>query len=601
MAKPTFKSSWDLTLLLSSEDPTLIAQEQQRIENAVELFCKHWEKQTDYLRQPEYLKKAVDEYEKLQATTGIDGNIGYYFWLRSQVDQNDPQVKARFNQIDEFGNKMRNKIQFFELRISRIASKDQQKFLKDPLLKEYKHYLERLFVQSRYLLSEDQEKILNLKSASAYSNWVKMTSSFLAKEERVVLDEDNNKQNQNFSSILSLLSSQKRQVRDSANKAFNDILAKHAEVATEELNAIIGNKKVDDELRGADRPDLLRHISDDIETEVVDALVKAVSLGYNISARFYALKAKLLGVKRLKYHERNVELNGAEKEYTFEEAIPLVSKVLTQLDPLFGEIFDRFLQGGNIDVYPKKGKRSGAFCAYNLISQPTYLLLNHTNKLTDVLTLAHELGHGINDELMKQKQHALYFGTPTSTAEVASTFMEDFVLDEILKTADDNLRLSISMMKLNSDISSIFRQIACYTFEQELHRRYRQEGYLSKELIGEIFQKHMAAYMGEAVEHSHGSNNWWVYWNHIRSFFYVYSYASGLLISKTMQRKVKNDPSFINEVKQFLSAGLSASPKNIFLSLGIDITKSSFWDEGLQEIADHLTQTEELARSLNKI
>jgi oligoendopeptidase F len=146
------------------------------------------------------------------------------------------------------------------------------------------------------------------------------------------------------------------------------------------------------------------------------------------------------------------------------------------------------------------------------------------------------------------------------------------------------------MTRLNDAFSTIHRQIALYRFETELHADFRAKGYLSKEEIGELFKKHMDC--GEAVEMSAGSENWWIYWSHIRYFFYVYSYASGLLISKALQRNVKQDPSYISRVKEFLSAGVSDSPKNIFAKLGIDITDRAFWDAGLQEIDDMLSETE---------
>lgn len=154
------------------------------------------------------------------------------------------------------------------------------------------------------------------------------------------------------------------------------------------------------------------------------------------------------------------------------------------------------------------------------------------------------------------------------------------------------------MMKLNDDVSTIFRQVACYQFEQELHQEFRQRGYLSEEEIGKIFQKHMTAYMGDYVEQSHGSENWWVYWGHIRSFFYVYSYASGLLISKSLQHAVRENPRFIENVKEFLSAGLSDSPKNIFKKLGVDITDKGFWNKGLAEVETLLQDTTRLAEKL---
>jgi oligoendopeptidase F len=221
--------------------------------------------------------------------------------------------------------------------------------------------------------------------------------------------------------------------------------------------------------------------------------------------------------------------------------------------------------------------------------------------LQDVLTLAHEMGHGINNELMRQRQNALNFGTPLSTAEVASTFMEDFVLEELLRGVDEETQLSIMMMKLNDDISSIFRQVAAYQFEQELHNTHRQKNYLDQTEIGQIFEKHMASYMGDAVEQSPGSQNWWVYWSHIRNFFYVYSYASGLLISKSLQAKVRQDHAFIMLVKEFLSAGLSAAPRHIFQQLDIDVSQNSFWELGLDQIQTLLDQTESLAKKLGKI
>ncbi|PKL52115.1 MAG: hypothetical protein CVV37_02790 [Nitrospira bacterium HGW-Nitrospira-1] len=547
------------------------------------------------------LRKALDEYETWKRNYGTDGNAGYYFWLRTQVDRNNPELKAKFNKIEEFSLKLENDVQFFHLRIAKIPKSLQPAFLKYKGLRKYRHFLERIFAESKYLLGENEEKILNLKATTSYSNWVRMTSDFLAKEEARVLLEDGSSAVKTLSEISSLTSSKNRKVRDIAAKAFNTIMERHVDVAEVEINSILANKRVDDELRKVSRPDLLRHISDDIESEVVDALIKSVSNRLHISAQYYALKAKLLGVKRLRYHERNVEIGNIDRKYSYEDSIKLIHKVFHRLDTQFTGILAGFIKNRQFDVYPGKGKGSGAFCIHHLISQPTYILLNHTDKLRDVLTLAHELGHGINNELIREKQNALNFGTPTSTAEVASTFMEDFVLQEILGGSDDELKLSVMVMKLNDEVSTIFRQVACYTFEQELHRKFRESGYLSKIEIGKLFQKHMAAYMGDFVEQSKGSENWWVYWSHIRCFFYVYSYASGLLISKSLQHSVKKDPGFIARVKEFLSAGLSDSPKNIFKNLGIDITDKTFWEKGLDEVEMLLEETTALAKKLGKI
>ena len=234
------------------------------------------------------------------------------------------------------------------------------------------------------------------------------------------------------------------------------------------------------------------------------------------------------------------------------------------------------------------------------MKHPTYILLNHTNKFNDVRTLAHELGHGINNELMKEKQKAINFDIPKSTAEVASTFMEDFVFQELLKKVNEEEKLIILFQKIEDDIQTIVRQIAIYNFEKELHETYRRENYLSKNKIGQMFKKNMEDYLGEFVDCSE-AGNWWIYWEHIRYYFYVYSYASGLLISKAMQKKVKENPKFIEKVKEFLSAGTSDYPKNIFMKMGIDISDSKFWENGLSEVEELLNETENLARKLGKI
>lgn len=202
---------------------------------------------------------------------------------------------------------------------------------------------------------------------------------------------------------------------------------------------------------------------------------------------------------------------------------------------------------------------------------------------------------------MRNKQNALNFSTPLSTAEVASTFMQDFVTEEILKTADDEERLCLLLEGVDEAVGSAFRQVACYQFEQELHKNIGEKGYLSKDEIGKLFRKYMSGYMGDAVEMSPGSENWWVYWSHIRHFFYVYSYASGLLISKSLQGMVRMDKSAISKVKDFLSAGSSDSPKNIFKKMDIDITDANFWNRGLDQIENLLDETEALAKKLGKI
>ena len=600
------KEEWDLSRLFKSDDDPGIETYRKEMKEKVDSFLIKWKGNDSYMKGPEILRQALDEYSSLEIVgpSGGDGagtKDSFYFWLRTQKDQNDPELKAKYEKSAEFANNLFNSIRFFPLNIGRIDSDRQRSFLESKLLLKYNHFISRIFAEAKYDLSVEEENIISLKQTPAYEHWIRMVSGFLSKEERAIEDEEGKKSQKNFSEIISLLDNPSKKVRDSAAKAFNDILEKSSDAAEAEMNAILTNKKMDDKLRGAERPDFLRHLSDDINSETVDTLMESVSSRFDLSKRYYSLKAKLLGLKKLEYHERNVAYGSVRKKYPYEDAVRLVHDTFLGLDKEFAEIFMRMSKNGQIDALPKKGKRQGAFCTDSLLYQPTYVMLNHSGELKDVLTIAHEMGHAINSELMKEKCNALSCGMVLSTAEVASTFMEDFITEKLMEEADDETKLALMMSRLNDDVSTIMRQVACYRFEQELHREFRDKGYLSKREIGKLFSKNMRDYMGESVEYSPGSENWWVYWHHIRIFFYVYSYASGLLISKALQSKVREEKSFISQVKDFLSSGMSDSPKNIFIKLGIDITKKEFWEEGLREIENLLNETEALAKKLGKI
>ena len=592
---------WDLSSLFESDTDPRIQLERHSIDAATQHFVAKWQPRTDYLTDPAVLVEALDEYETWAREHSGDSDAEYYFTLRTSQDQSNSSLKAEFDRAQEFGIGKKNEMRFFTQGISQISAYRQQAFLDHQGLAPYKHFLERKWAEAKYLLSEKEERIIAEMTPGSYDAWTRLRTDLIAGSERETLQEDGGNKVDTYSELLALMQSKKKDVRDAAAVAFNDILTTHLAVAEAELNAVLRHRKTVDKLKGYERPDTERHVADDIDTTAVDAMLEAVVSHFDIPQRYYALKAHLLGQPSLEYHERDVEYGNIEANYPLEQAVKIVYTGLRKLNPQFGDTFRQFIEGGQVDALPRKGKVGGAFCWYNRKPNPVYILLNHTGRLNDVLTMGHETGHGVNNEYMRARQNQLNFGTSTATAEVASTFMEDFVLQELLEEADDETRLAIMMMKLNTDIKSIFRQVACYRFEQQLHAMYREKGYLSKDDIGSLFQQHMAAYIGNAVEQSAGSENWWVYWPHIRLYFYVYSYASGLLISKSLQRSVKDDPGFIDQVKEFLASGVSKSPKDIFTKLGIDITDPGFWQKGLSEVEALLTETEQLARKLGKI
>jgi len=586
------KKEWDLSVL---EKGGSFEGKREEIESQVREFVERWRGDESHLENPETLKKALDEFENLAANYLEGGDEYYYFWLKKQIDQNDAELKAKFNKVDSFKKKISNELNFFEINLSKISNEKREEFLKAEALKDYRHFLERLFIRGEHILGEKEEKIMSLKSSSSYEFWINMLSGFLSKEEAVLKMDK-----KSYSEIRSLMDSQDKKLREEAVKAFNKIVMKYEDVAEIEINAILEDKKANDELRGYGRADQERHLQDDIDTKVVDSLVRSVSDRSDISRRFYALKAKLLGFEKFTYSERSMEFGNVSGRWDYDNSAKMIKKVFSDLDGKFSEIFEEFSKEGKIEVFPKKGKRDGAFCVNLLKRQPVFVMLNHTDRLKDVLTIAHEMGHAINAELMK-KNNALSIESPKSTAEVASTFMEDFVLEELLKTASDEEKLVLRVQKLQEDVQTIFRQVSCYRFEQKLHEQFRKKGYLSKEDIGKMFSEEMKIYLGEIFEEGKDMENGWIYWPHIRDYFYVYSYASGLLISKALQKLVKKDRKEIEKVKDFLSEGSSDSPKNIFSKMGVDISAKEFWNAGLDEVENLLNETENLAKKLGKI
>ena len=596
------KTIWDLNPFFKSDYDSQISKRRKIVKRESYRFINKWEGRNDYLSDSEILTEALVEYEKWISQYGAIGDEEAYFYLRYYLDQNNAKLKANLGKAEEYSSQISNDIQFFMLRIARISKSKQAKFLRCEGLKNYRHFLEKIFHESEYLLSEEGEKILSLKSGPAYRSWVNLTEGFFSRETRKVLAEDRKKKEKSFSELLSLTSNKKKKVRDEAAQAVNDIFFKNSDVVEAEMNAILADKKINDQLRGFKRPDAAMHLCDDVNSKIVDNLIKVSSKRFDISKRYYRLKAKLFKVKKLQYHERNVEYGRKIKKYSYQEAVDLVFKAFEKTDQEFADIFVRFIQNGQIDVYPRKGKSGGGFCFQHLLSQPTYILLNFTEKMSDVFALAHEAGHGINNELMKKRGNALNFDTPYFTAEIASKLMEAFLFSEFLESEkDEELRLAMMMMKLDDLVSHVFSSAVRNKFESEMHYSFREKGYMSTKEIGQLYKKYSMQYMGNSVEQTSGSENWWMHISHLRRYFYNYQYSAGILLAEIMKNNFEKDPQFICQIKEFLAIGIAKSPETIFAELGINLKTKNIWKKGVGEIEELLFETEKLAKKMGKI
>ena len=591
--------------LIPNNDPAYRTSERQKIQQQFWNFIKKRKENQNYLSDVNVLKEALDDYEQLMWWYGVGGEDfwifgaeSYYFRLQKTIHSENETFLSGANKADEFAINMQNEILFFEHSLSTISPEKQSEFLASESIFPYHHFLERKFEEAKHLLSPEWEKITNILSKTSYENRATMMEQLTSKYEGLYWKEEK-METVYFETLLDRCSDKEEEKRKRAVGQVNKHLKNLESVAEHEINAILEYKKEMDNLRNFSYPEESTYLRDDVDREVIEAMASAVEGCYNFSQQFYMLKTKLLGLETITYEEKNLKYGSLDKDYSFEEAIEIVDATLQELDQEFWLLFKDFLQQGKIDVYPTKWKRGWAFCSDASKALPVYIMLNYTKKLRDVSTIIHEIGHGIN-AILQRKQNALNYGATISTAEVASTFFENVLIRKLSHALSWEELLVFRMSVLDTMVQTVQRQIACFRFEQELHQCFRQEGYLSSKKIWSLFQKHMKNYMGDSTLFGEGSENRRIYRTHIRSFFYVYSYASGFLISKSMEAMLHEGTITIHHIKEFLSAGKNTSPKETFLQLGIDITQPVFRQTGLKEMQHYLEETISLAQSLAK-
>lgn len=580
-----------------------IAIDDALAEDRIMAFVNKWKNDTSYLNNGGSLLIALNEYAALRADymywTKSDG----YYRMLSEITQDD-EIKALSNKSSEKSKDLMVSLNFFTISLKEVSKKQQSMFLNDECLSVYHHFLALLFDSAKHTLSNEEEKIISIMSKTGLSNWIKMIEDFLSLQKGLIIFSDWTEKEVSLSELWGYINNQDPYLREQAAMQFYRIINDHVDVAEVEINSVLEHKKIIDKLRDFERPESSRHLKDNVPTDVVNALVDAVSSANSIANDYYTFKAELLGFDKFQYHEKNLAYVGIgdEKMYTFEEAYTIVKKTLSKVDKEFEDFFTKYVSLGRIDALPKEWKRGGGFNVWFWKNVGSAILMNFTGKLIDIITLAHEMWHAIHAE-RSCKQNALYYGHGWMfVAEVGSTFIENFVYDTLIEDADNETKLSLLVSRLDLIVSWVFRQIAGYRFEQELHKTFRETWYVSSDKIWIIFKKYMSEYMWPSVEQNEWSENRWVHWRHFRYFFYIYTYASGDLISQSLHALIKENPSFIHDIKQnFYSVGWAKSPVDIFASMGLDITKKEFWQKWVTQIWHILEQAKTLARKLWKI
>lgn len=581
-----YKTEWNLGLLYKNEKDPQIEKDMHAIEMACASFEKKY-RNKDFTSSSMRLLSALKDYELFLSQSTYKPL--WYFGLIKSIQTNNTYAEGMELKFNERQRNAFNKVLFFEISLGRLPVLKQKQYIKDPKLAHFRYYLKKVFTRSKHTLDEKEEKILSLVSLPSEKMWLDAQTKLLSAQQIEYKDK--------YIS-LSEASELYTSLREKSERwqLYQKIIASRkntAFLAEAELNALYTSKKISDTLRGYKRPYTQTLVNYENDEKEIEHLISETTRLYSISKKFYALHKKLINDKNMTVADLYVELGTFKREFTFNESVLLVKNAFSRFDPKYADLLDTYLQNGQIDVFPRAHKQGGGYCI-GLGTLSVYIFLNHINNLKSVETLAHEMGHAIHTELSKPLD-PLYNEYSTSVAEVASIFFEQFVSDEIFETATDDEKITLLHSRINRDVMSVFRQVACFNCELELHERIRSTGYVTKEEMAQIMQKHLAAYLGPAVHITEDDGYIFTSWPHLRFSFYVYTYAYGLLVSRALYEKWKLDNSFKSKVEQFLSAGGSMSPKDIFKSIGIS-TDKSFFEAGLKAIEADIQRLEKLAK-----
>ncbi|MEA2276019.1 MAG: oligoendopeptidase [Solirubrobacteraceae bacterium] len=583
--------AWDLEPLVAGEGPEgvdrLLTEADERAARFAEAYAG---------RMAELdgagLSAAMAE---LEAIVDLLGRAGSYAMLRFSVDTADPANGALLAHVQERGTAVETKLLFFELEWAALDDDRVEELLGAEGLQTTRHHLRNLRRYRPHLLTEPEEKLMTEKAMTGRDAWTRLFSE-LTSAIRVRVPEAGD-EGVPLDVALSRLLSPDREVRRSTAEAVTAALAPGVRTRAYVFNTLLQDKAVDDRLRSYPNWIASRNLANEASDESVAALLQAVRDNYDLPRRWYRLKAELLGLDRLADYDRMATVADEEIVVDWPTATGLVLESFHQFSPVMGDLAQRFFDERWIDAPVRPNKRGGAFCAYTTPSVHPYLMLNYTSRRRDVLTLAHELGHGLHAALAIPRgpleQH-----TPLTLAETASVFGETLVFRRLLDAADTpRSRLALLAENIEGSIATVFRQTAMNRFEELVHNERRTAGELRVERFGELWHESQAEMLGDAVEITEGYRTWWSYVPHfIGTPGYVYAYAYGQLLALSVYRRyVEEGEGFVPSYLELLSSGGSRSPEELAAIAGLDLEDPSFWAKGLALVREQLDAAEAAA------
>ncbi len=541
------------------------------------------------------LLQAVQELESLSEQMD---RPAVYAMLVHAAKTDLPQHGALLAKTREQRTVINKHLIFFDLEWIQLAEAPAQALIHDPRLTKFRHYLEHKRAWKPHYLSEPEEKILDEKAVTgkaAFSRLFEETTAAL----KFPFAQDQSVAHLSLQEILAKLYDSERETRRRAGAGISQGLQENARLLTFIFNTIVLDHQSDSQLRHFAHPMASRNLANEISDAVVEALLSAAERRHDLVQRYYRLKKKLLKLDTLYDYDRYAPLFSDMPACAWPTAQRIVQESYHALSPDAGRIIREFFDKAWIDAELRPGKRGGAFSASAVPSVHPYILMNFTERIRDVMTLAHELGHGLH-QYLSRKQGYLQCDTPLTTAEMASVFGEMLTFRRLLELyPEPRLRLAMLCSKIEDAFATVFRQVVLTRFEQKLHQARQKQGELSADIVNQLWHGANQAMFGDSVQLTDGYAWWWLYVGHfIRSPFYCYAYAFGELLVLALFQKYKQDgPAFVPKYLDLLSAGGSDAPHVLLAKLGVDVNDPAFWELGLKLLGDMVAEAEQLAKN----
>ncbi|HEY4025614.1 MAG TPA: M3 family oligoendopeptidase [Candidatus Dormibacteraeota bacterium] len=483
---------------------------------------------------------------------------------------------------------------FFGLEVAHLTDEQCARLYADPSAARYRHAVEQERRYRNHQLSEVEERLLTEISPAGTSAWTRLYEE-LCSAVRVEMDGGEVP----LATALSMVREADRTVREAASHAITGALRRDARTRAYIFNVVLNDKAISDRLRKYPTWISSRNLGNETSDAAVQALVEAVTGRYDLVARYYQAKRRLLGLDQLFEWDRYAPIDEATRHITWPDAREMVRSSYHRFSPRAGRIVDDFFTRSWIDAPVVDGKEGGAYCAFATPNLHPFVMMNFTGQLNDALTLAHELGHGLHDVLAAERNHVFDYHPPLTLAETASVFGETLTFDAVMaEEKDARIRLSLLCHQVEDAFATIFRQVAMNRFEDAVHTARRTEGELSTDQVGRFWQEQMKAMFGDSLTLTPEHEVWWSYVEHfVHVPGYVYAYAFGNLLALSIYQRYREvgTPAFVDAYLDFLASGGSMAPDEAVRKVGMDITDPGFWDAGLDILGGMVAEVERLA------